>query len=345
MSEIRYQFFLSSTFEDLREERQQVIQAVLELGHIPVGMEVFPSADESPWEIIEKTISESDYYILLSAGRYGSVGAEGVSYTEREFDLASKLSMPVIGFLHAKPEDLPAIKRESNAERVKRLVKFHEKIKQKHVRFWNTPSELGLQASKAITYATRMAPRVGWVRADKARSFSDMEKLEALRGEISDLNKKIDELEVENEDLSKLIRSSVLPIDERLPEKLAQGRDVFSFEISYNLNGERVDRAIAITWDEIFRCIAPSMYQTLIRRGYMGRFDFEGELKSTLRPKVKEALGTQQLRYKNNQIDSIMFQFKQLGYFIIEQSDGASWWTLTPKGEEHLTTLLTVPKA
>jgi len=41
---------VSSTFRDLVEERQQVIQALLELDCIPAGMELFPAADDEKWE-------------------------------------------------------------------------------------------------------------------------------------------------------------------------------------------------------------------------------------------------------------------------------------------------------
>ncbi|HDZ8843871.1 TPA: DUF4062 domain-containing protein [Aeromonas dhakensis] len=42
----KYQVFISSTYEDLKDEREQVIKSVLEMGHIPVGMEMFSAADE-----------------------------------------------------------------------------------------------------------------------------------------------------------------------------------------------------------------------------------------------------------------------------------------------------------
>jgi len=45
--EKKHQVFISSTFRDLIVERQAVLKAVLELGHMPAGMELFPAADES----------------------------------------------------------------------------------------------------------------------------------------------------------------------------------------------------------------------------------------------------------------------------------------------------------
>lgn len=68
--DVRYQVFVSSTYEDLREERQQVTQAILEMGWFPSGMELFPASDLSQWELIKKVIAESDYYIVIVGGKY-----------------------------------------------------------------------------------------------------------------------------------------------------------------------------------------------------------------------------------------------------------------------------------
>jgi hypothetical protein len=38
----KYQVFISSTFRDLADERQDAMRAVLDLGDIPSGMEYFP---------------------------------------------------------------------------------------------------------------------------------------------------------------------------------------------------------------------------------------------------------------------------------------------------------------
>jgi len=62
--EKKYQVFVSSTYKDLTEERQEVIQALLELDCIPVGMEMFPAADDDQWTLIKRLIDDCDYYIL-----------------------------------------------------------------------------------------------------------------------------------------------------------------------------------------------------------------------------------------------------------------------------------------
>lgn len=49
----RLQVFISSTYTDLTEERQAAVAAVLNAGHIPAGMELFKSGDQSQKETIK----------------------------------------------------------------------------------------------------------------------------------------------------------------------------------------------------------------------------------------------------------------------------------------------------
>jgi uncharacterized protein DUF4062 len=81
----KLQVFVSSTFTDLIEERQAAVAAILKAGHIPAGMELFIAGDKSQMQTIERWIDESDVYMLILGGRYGSVEpSSGISYTELE---------------------------------------------------------------------------------------------------------------------------------------------------------------------------------------------------------------------------------------------------------------------
>ena len=46
----RYQVFISSTFTDLKDERDKVMRAVLELKCFPAGMELFPAKDKKQFD-------------------------------------------------------------------------------------------------------------------------------------------------------------------------------------------------------------------------------------------------------------------------------------------------------
>jgi len=99
--EKRYQVFISSTFQDLQNARQEVSQALLRADCFPAGMELFPAADEEQFEFIKTVIDQSDYYIIISAGRYGSIHPETkLSYTEMEYDYAVEIGIPIIRLLH-----------------------------------------------------------------------------------------------------------------------------------------------------------------------------------------------------------------------------------------------------
>ena len=56
--EIKHQVFVSSTYEDLKDERREVMHALLELDCIPAGMELFPATDEDAWSLIKEIIDE-----------------------------------------------------------------------------------------------------------------------------------------------------------------------------------------------------------------------------------------------------------------------------------------------
>lgn len=62
----KFSVFVSSTYEDLIDERKEVIQALLELDCIPIGMELFPATDDDQWTLIKELINECDYYILIT---------------------------------------------------------------------------------------------------------------------------------------------------------------------------------------------------------------------------------------------------------------------------------------
>ena len=79
----KLQVFISSTYQDLVSERQAAVEAILKSGNIPAGMELFTAGDKSQWEVIQRWISDSDIYMIILGGRYGSIEpSSGLSYTE-----------------------------------------------------------------------------------------------------------------------------------------------------------------------------------------------------------------------------------------------------------------------
>lgn len=185
-AERRYSVFVSSTYQDLQFERQAVTAALLEAEALPTGMELFPATDDDAWTLIEKVIDECDYYLLILAGKYGSLDpATGMGYTEREFEYARRVNKPVMAFVHRDIESLPGTKIEKSDASRRKLIAFHEKVKQlKHVKYWDSAESL--QAYVALTFSKfpRIYPATGWVRGDSVASSDALEELEKLRREL-----------------------------------------------------------------------------------------------------------------------------------------------------------------
>ncbi len=92
--------FLSSTFRDLRDERQAVEEAINRLSMSFVGMEHFGSFPEAPLDRCLRLLKTADLVVLLLGFEPGSriPGAEQ-TYTEAEYQAAREGRKPVLAYL------------------------------------------------------------------------------------------------------------------------------------------------------------------------------------------------------------------------------------------------------
>lgn len=177
--EKKYQVFVSSTYEDLKEERAAVFQALLDLSCIPVGMEQFPASGMSPMEYIKKMLDACDYYILILAGRYGSVDpSDGIGFTEKEYDYAVDKGMPVMSFIIDDVGQLPSDKCGKTDEQRAALERFRRKVSSgKMIRKYSSIEGLMHAVSVSMIQCIRDFPAIGWVRADGIDADSTVESI------------------------------------------------------------------------------------------------------------------------------------------------------------------------
>lgn len=145
--EKKYQIFISSTYEDLKEERKKVQETILSMHHFPIGMEMFSAADEEQWEIIRENIDSSDYYVLIIGHRYGSVIERGeyagISYTQKEFRYALEQKIPILAFLIDNSVAVTPEKMEQDADKKEKLKRFIEEVKSRRiVQWWTSKDDL-----------------------------------------------------------------------------------------------------------------------------------------------------------------------------------------------------------
>lgn len=250
MSTKKYQVFVSSTFRDLVDERQDAIRNILDLKHIPAGMELFPATDVDQLSYIYKVIDECDYYLLIMGGRYGSLDAEGVSFTEREYDYAVISGKTIIAFVHDDLESIPVGKSETGEAILRSLNAFREKVKAgRLVRGWSTRQNLEPQVLKSLIHAFNDFPQMGWIRGDQAATEQLLAQSNRAMQENAELRQKLAEI-------SPVLKPSI--------EGLADLEDKFNIRYRtstyYPRSGtEYNDREIELYWRDIFLHLAAKL--------------------------------------------------------------------------------------
>ena len=198
----KYQVFISSTYEDLKKEREKARDTILSMNQIPAGMEFFGAADDDQWEIIKRTIDVSDFYVLIIGNRYGSIIENGefagMSYTEKEYRYAKDMKIPILAFI-LDYNSVPERKITEDKTKQEKLSAFTKIVKNgRQVDFWINEDDLCIKISSSLSKEMSRISRPGWIRGD----VIDIEK--SLKT-IVDLNSRVESLEEENKYLKSQI--------------------------------------------------------------------------------------------------------------------------------------------
>lgn len=194
----KLQVFVSSTYVDLKEERQAAVEAILNAGHIPAGMELFAAGDQSQMEVIRRWIDESDVYLLILGGRYGSIEPEsGKSYIHLEYEYAIEKGMPHFAlvvnekYLDEKiaKDGKIVLEQDNNREfkAFKQLV-----TAQKVVRFWSDLRDIKYFILESLNQFEKREELIGWIKGDQAVNSGEIaEQIARLSKENAELREKL----------------------------------------------------------------------------------------------------------------------------------------------------------
>ena len=321
--EKRYQVFISSTFLDLVDERREALKGVLQMRHMPAGMELFPATDDDAWQLIQGVIDASDYYVVIIGGRYGTQDDEGIGYTEREYDYAFESKKPIIPLLHADPDSLRQ-RTDSDEAAWKKLQAFRQKVQARHhCSTWSSPGDLRAQLIVGLTETISRKPGPGWVRADQIPSAVDVSTALALRQRVAELE-------------AELLETQTGPAPDSAD--LQQGDDTVVVHVSVRNTYDTAQLPsvdLNLSWNYIFGGIAPRLlHDTLndvLRRDLLCEFFESLALAKVTSPPARTA------SCSGHDIDTCVVQFQALG--LIKASakpvgiDTQTVWNLTPYGE------------
>ena len=173
----KYQVFVSSTYSDLKEERRAVMQCLLEMNCIPVGMEQFPASGMNQMDYIRMMLDDCDYYVLILAGRYGSLDTDGIGFTEKEYDYAISHNIPVMSFVIEDIGKLTNDKCERKAALRRKLEAFRKKVcASKLVKFYSNLGSLTTAVAVSLNRCIQDYPAVGWVRGNSVDETDEIEE-------------------------------------------------------------------------------------------------------------------------------------------------------------------------
>lgn len=325
----RYQVFVSSTYADLKDERQKVMQTLMEMDCIPSGMELFPASDEEQFDFIKRIIDDCDYYLLIIGGRYGSTTTEGISYTEKEFDYAVSKGLRVIAFLHGDPQEISVGKTDNNPELAQRLTAFREKTQTSRlVKYWQKPEELPGLVSLSLLKTIKTYPAMGWIRATSASPTELLEEINVLRKE----NAALRVLNDANKVTSVINKSDLANMREML---ILHG----SHNQSYDSRHRWHDWKFSVSWSDLFALIAPDLLtqpadksvEAIIRR----------EVLKLAERNVYES------KLDHQVFQTIKIQLQAYGLITVEKlaiigGGSALFWSLTEYGQVEMIRLRTV---
>lgn len=312
----RYQVFISSTFIDLAEMRREIYQVLMEMDCIPAGMELFLSADEEQFSFIKSVIDDSDYYILLIAGRYGTIAGDGVSFTEKEYDYAVSKGKHVLAFIHDDRGSLLSKFTDSSDELKEKLNKFIEKVSSgRLVTNWNQTKDLPGLVARSLHKAIKIHPAIGWVRADSVASGE-------LLSELHEAKKEIESLRGELEGLKASPRIML--------EGLAGLDEYVTFKYTYYLRGQDRVGQCKFQWGEIFTFLSPYFFHGL------PKYDLDRKINDFLRARAGVHASVDE-----EFLETLAIQFMAIGLVSLV---GISY-SLTPFGEKKMYEMRAVKSA
>ena len=319
MAEKRYQVFVSSTFEDLKNERGVVLSSLQSTKFIPMGMESFSASTEEQMKYIRKVMDDTDYCILIIKSNYGQIdGESGKSYTEMEYDYAILKGIPVLVFINS--DEVLRKKSTENEENKDKLSKFINKVSAGRLfKSWINEHELAMGVVTSLFDEIKSNPRPGWIRGD---AFVSMEK------EYRDMK------------VGKIIEQFKSEMTSIRVDDLADGDDKIAIEVliddifsEYLISSEEV-----ITWNSLFLIFAEKGKRGLTK-GSLERLIIE---KLNWRHSEEDQI----LTINEESMETIITQFDVLGLIdVILGEDNVERIYLTERGKLRLKELRSVKKS
>jgi len=144
--------FLCSTFDDLEQEREAVLDAILRVQQRHNAMEFFGARPGRPLDVCLEEVRKSDLLVVIVGEKYGSLPpGMGISFSQAEYEEGARLDKPCLVYL--RDDDVPILPKyvERDPDKLKLLESWKQALNAKHTvaKFENWP-RLAVQVAADI---------------------------------------------------------------------------------------------------------------------------------------------------------------------------------------------------
>lgn len=326
MENKKYQVFISSTYTDLKEERNIITQTLLKADFIPAGMEGFVATDMEQFDVIKSIIDICDYYILIIGKRYGSINEQtGKSYTEMEYDYAIEKDIPVLVFAMDDSYPVPEDMMDHDDNNIKSLKRFKEKaMTNRLATIWKDHTDLAGSVAVSIINAKSDFPRPGWQRGVDYDEASLRRQIMEIQDEK---NKVLAELNT--------VKKELISLKEKNSDDIAFEDTPVTMSFShhqYNSPDRYVKKETSL--EELFKIISTEMMDVAITE-------------TSVRDCVITSFYKHPSSYSLNDkqfIKTLLNQYKALGLVYSKWKEGSLYWGLTTKGVQTRNNMILIKK-
>jgi Domain of unknown function (DUF4062) len=130
--------FVYSTFEDLQQEREGVLDAIRRVQQRHVAMEFFGARDEQPIGICLDEVRASDLLVVIVGLKYGSLPpGMGISYSQAEYEEGARC------LVYVRDDNVPILPKyvERDPDKLRLLEAWKKTLNARHTvaKFENCP--------------------------------------------------------------------------------------------------------------------------------------------------------------------------------------------------------------
>ena len=314
----KYFVFISSTLEDLKAERRELIRLVSEMGSVPVTMDAFDISLDEDRKIIRKAIEDCDYFINITAHKGGEAVGKA-SALEVEYSYAVKAGLPVLALIIGEKARWKDTKKEKKDAAKKALAAFKKRLENHTHDTWTNLGDLKSKAQTLLSREMHLKPRHGWVPANQAVEPYVANELCRLLNEVEALRR---HTKIDGMDFAKKIHEQI----EQVLKVLAANRISLSF---HYIDGDNWENTKAFRYIRLFRLLAPelSIPKTVIEISHF--------LGNILNPDLtKTKVVRKEYPTPSNTIKKIMADFTLLKLVRCTGTGDNEAWELTEFGRE-----------